>query len=128
MKDQVQFETNGITVLSVKVFDATYTSFISNGELITRHGYEFHQEQREIKLSEGDWSIHTVTPDITEEEAKVLAVRSDRHPDMELYEDALEESTRYAYLLKSPIEAAQNILRYHGIDPKQKNVLLIKGK
>ena len=122
MKDQIQFETNGVTVLAVPVpNDAVEYSIDSN----IWHGRlcYFTASWDWVTIPKGDWSIHAVTREITEEQAKVLVEYNERSKMYRCY--GLE--TKSYWFAKATI-SLQTLLRSHGIDPKQKNVLLINRK
>jgi len=126
MKDQIQFETNGVTVLSVKVPEGTDLSsiIVTDWNALSFYtGVSPNHCTEEIKLPEGDWSIHAVTPEITEEQAKLLVEYDNDKRLFKCY-----ELKGNLFLFYYALTSISGLLRSHGIDPKQKNVLLINRK
>lgn len=108
MKDQIQFQTNGITVLAHKISEYADCFETKNG---TVYWYE------RVPLPEGKWKYHCTTSDMTEEQAKVLVTDFGQYN----YRDYT------GFLaLRTAIESLNTLLRSHGIDPNEKHVLLIK--
>lgn len=69
----------------------------------------------------------SLSKDMTEEVAKeIMPTEKERHPDMNLYINYTEESTRYAYLLKSALEAFRSLQQSLNIDPKKNYAILIE--
>lgn len=101
--NQIQFETNGLTVLAHRVpSNATDIRFRFNRFLTYRMSFSSH-----VEVFDGKWKIHAVTDSITNTEANDLL------DGKTWYENAVE-------LLKD------KFLRSHGIDPAEKWVLLVK--
>lgn len=145
IKDQIQFTTNGVTVLAVRV------PYIVKHFKIYRYtmagdwlgdAYPNELNAWKSKLPKGNWKLHCVTDNITEEQAKVLVDTipieiapspcNDFSGDCDYGYIDYENKGEYAgwngdagYFRKA-ISSFQSLLRSHGIDPKEKRVLLIK--
>lgn len=154
MKEQIEFETNGLTVLAIKTPLWYVRSQVYMGYLImTVHNEaaiigedemfppeklekamqraEKHPEFKDVpfKLPEGDWKVHAVTP-LTEEQAKALVPSVPFYPD---YFNGETTDTLYpnyeddeCYSICTALESFNSLLRSHGIDPAEKWVILIK--
>jgi len=127
MSEHIQFETNGVTVLVVPVPDDAQDFEIESLleedfcqlNYLTENtdvdsGFCGDWEGESIDLPVCDWSIHAVTPEITEEQARALTVEM--------------RDSGYPFEFQDRRETLEDVLRSHGIDPKQKNVLLINRK
>lgn len=68
-----------------------------------------------VELPEGNWSILGFTQDLKEEQWTTIVERSYRFPDHYLFHDYTSESTRWAYLLKTAIEAGHSLLKSKGL-------------
>jgi len=111
----IQFETNGLTVLAVK-WPEEYTAYAYNSTTI----YFGSRESEIVRLPEGKWRIHTITSDITEEQAKGLVKF------VGLPFGAYKDYTTTRNWHSSARRSLHSLLRSHGIDLNQKYVLLIK--
>jgi len=130
MTDQMQFETNGVAVLVVTVPSDSYdfkmqeSQHLYPGEFVLTYKcpttWDAYKKESWNWSVRGDWSIHAVTPEITEEQAKVL-VRLLPWGAYKDYETPLNWHS-------SAVRSLHSLLRSYGIDPKQKNVLLINRK
>jgi len=118
--EHIQFETNGVTVLVVSVTEACTDFYVNQNGLNYYERYGACLSLRTVKLPEGDWSIHAVTPEITEEQAKVLV----KSPFQGCYFDYRQDY----YYWATAKESFETYLENKGIDHKQKNVLLINRK
>ena len=136
MSEHKQFETNGITVLAVPVPQQAKDPGIINSTLIlhwlTSPNKPFDRVSNKVnyfyfELPEGDWTIHAVTR-TTKYEDDYNGGVVDRakcghsiifwdYENEEWFDESMGEA-----------DSMDSLLRTHGIDPKQKNILLIKGK
>jgi len=128
MKDQIQFETNGVTVLAVKMPNDAIRIHLKPHP-INPDGlwlwYKVNTNTTGTPLPKGDWSIHAVTTELTEEEAKVL-VYTDSVPYGDITHYIFVDYLNENYECTSAIESIHSLLRSHGIDPNEKYVLLIR--
>lgn len=113
MKDQIEFETNGLTVLAVKVPEKSHGYDIGRwaGRYLIFHSGEYEVDNRktgEIELPFSEWQFHAITTEIT----RTQAIR-------------LCKLAGIFYNVKA-VTSAKNFLRSHGIDPSEKRAILIK--
>lgn len=134
MKDQIQFETNGLTVLAVNIApDASDIRILEKDENYCKKGDLVYKTSKNVwghgdhVLPECKWKIHAVTTEMTEEQANVL-VKYDMNWDFKFGYQNYEATKDHVY--KFPFDTAiatiPGLLRSHGIDPAEKWVLLIK--
>jgi len=57
----VEFKQKERRYLAIPVLKNTYIAFIQDRKLIVRMGYEFHQEQDEFKLPDGNLEFRFIT-------------------------------------------------------------------
>lgn len=131
MKDQIQFETNGLTVLAVKwpkdASDLVLPKVGIADLYFHRDGnYEPEESYLSVGLPQGNWKLHAVTDSITEEQAKVLCPCM-LEDDYDQYDWVQSYEVWYGGhdTAKAGLD---EYLRSHGIDPNEKYILLIKSK
>lgn len=127
MKDPIQFETNGLKVLAVRIApDASDIKILGKDENYYKKGDLVYKTAQNVWgkgdhiLPEGNWTLHAVTDSMTEEQAKVLVkfvgLPWCAHKDYESNKN----------WFKSALEAMPGLLRSHGIDINKKHVILIQ--
>jgi len=106
-----EFKTTKGSFLIVKVPEDTCNYVVrQNAELSDLWYDDNNNISKWIDLPIARWQIVGDPFGLTEERYKELAMRSDRHPDLELYIDHMADSTRYVYLLKSAKEGFISLL------------------
>ena len=123
MSEHKQFETNGITVLAVTLNDNENLHSVEDGRLYYSYiSSDNGSEQLDFKsIPKNDWSILAFASEITDEQAEPLV----------LYTTVMGQIRAHDYEFNGVcfvdwISSLHSLLRSHGIDPKQKNVLLIR--
>lgn len=122
---QHKINLNGKTLLFVGLPKATYIAFIDKNELIVRMGYEFHQEQNEINLPQGDWQLIGIYPELTEEMAKMVVEGGFCSTNgINLYQDYSKEDGTHS----TALESFQSLMERENITGYDKYAILIKSK
>lgn len=115
--NQIQFETNGLTVLACRVPESYDFRCIELGLMIGTHKHEEGwTEKYYVDLPDGKWKLHIITNWVSETEAKVYVRKH-----YKWYLDYQSDSG----LFKSARESFYSLLRSHGIDPAEKWLLLV---
>ena len=86
MQKEIQLTDKTLLVVGLK--KATYIAFIDKDELIVRMGYEFHQEQEEIKIPT-DYKLLGIYPELTEEQLATIGL------DLESFQSLMEREKCY---------------------------------
>ncbi len=124
-------KTNGITILLVEVPSVNLIFDIHDNYLVMgTNAMDVSSKKRKIRngdnkgfinLNKVDWQILGKSTELSEEQMKEIC-ESDRHDNM--FIDFREESTRYAYLLKSVQESYLSLLEANGIDNNKTHLVL----
>lgn len=114
-------KTNNITILLVEVPEDTKLWSIDNDNELYLYVSVSDDTPDIIGLGKGQYQILGKSTELSEEQMNEICA-SDRHNNM--FIDFKEESTRYAYLLKSVQESYLSLLEANGIDNNKSHLVL----